>query len=430
MSNLKFWRNWAGNQQSLPREWLVPGSEEELAQQILAADQLRPHGSGHSFTPLVPSTGALVGLDGMAGVQKVDKAGKRAWLGAGTKLRDIGPALHEHGLAMANMGDIDAQTLAGAISTGTHGTGHQLGCLATQVTALRLVDGTGKLREMSADDPKFAGALVGLGALGVVTAYELQCLPSYNLVDRRWNVHLSYLLENWKHASTNTRHFEFFWFPYTDEALCKSLHPAEDGAALSFSAERAAALAERERQVLEATSWIARWVPRSSRAVQGWLTQQSLGISEISGHSWQIFPSARDCRFVEMEYCLPEEALEPCLRELAPAIRNGRISGSYPVEVRRVQADKLWLSPFSGRDSVTIAVHQHHRHNPRQLFDTCEAIFRAHQGRPHWGKMHSRTAAELAELYPQWDKFQKLRAECDPQGRFLNPHLREVFGVG
>jgi FAD/FMN-containing dehydrogenase len=319
---------------------------------------------------------------------------------AGTKLHDLGEPLRTHRLALENQGDVDVQALAGAVSTGTHGTGPALGSISTQVVGMRLVVGDGRVFECSRDsDPDMFSALgVSLGACGVVTAIRMRLLPAYNLRERVWREPIADCLARLDERIAATRHFEFFWYPATDLALMKTLEPT---------------LAE----------------PSPRRAIDGGFAASPLdGVEgERIDCNYRIFPTVRNVRFNEMEYAVPAEAGPECFGAIRKLMRERHSSVTWPIEYRTVAADALDLSPNHGRATVAISIHQAADLDHRAFFADAEPIFRAHNGRPHWGKMHSLTASELAPLYPRWSHFQQVRQQLDPTGVFLNEHLRRLF---
>lgn len=387
------WRNWSGSVVCRPREILHASREDEICDLVRRAsrngNRVRAVGSGHSFTPLCACDDALVSLDALAGIESVDVANRQAVVWAGTKIHALGDPLFEHGLALANQGDIDRQSLAGAVATGTHGTGPQLGGLSTQVAALRLVDGQGNLRDVDADDVDGAlcAAALSLGALGIVTRITLQLRPAYRLRERQWREPIEDCLTRLPERIAATRHFEFFWYPATDLAHCKSLDPLKD----------------------------------SSDAA-------TLAAGERIDHSFRVFPSQRDNRFNEMEYSVPAARGPDCFRAIRDLMRGRFREVVWPVEYRTVAADRLDLSPAFDRATVAISLHEAADRPCAEFFAAAEPILRAAKGRPHWGKMHGLVASELAGLYPEWGHFQQTRRRFDPQGRFSSPYLERLLG--
>lgn len=399
------WNNWAGNITATPRQIARPASEAEVAALVREAAQsgqsARVVGSGHSFQPLCATDGLLLSLDDLQGVAAVNSASGLATVWAGTKLHALGEPLREAGLALENMGDIDRQSVAGAISTGTHGTGPALRNLSSQVVGLRLVTAAGEIVELSVDgDPSlFKAAQVSLGSLGVITQATLRCLPAYRLHERTWAEPFADCMARLDERIAATRHFEFFWVPGEDMAACKALQPVERET--WQVSEDPPGLSERLRRYIgpERVDW-----------------------------SHRIFPSERNNRFVEMEFAVPAGDGPACMHEIRALMQEQHPDVQWPVEYRTLAADDGWLSPAYQRESVTISVHQAADLPYADFFADAEAVFRNYQGRPHWGKLHSHTAADFAQLYPRWNDFLALRQELDPAGRFLNGHIRHIFG--
>ena len=388
------WSNWAGNVRCKPRASVAAASEAEVVAALRDAEGqelgVRVAGSGHSFSPLVATDGLLLSLDGLAGIARHEPEHRRVWVRAGTKLHALGPALHALGLALENLGDVDVQTLGGALATGTHGTGRTLQNLSARVSGVRLLLADGSLRVARAeDDPELlAAARVSLGALGVVTAARIDCLPAYRLHERTERMPIADCLARLDERCEASRHFEFFWYPGRDLAETKTLEPTT--------------------------------LPPDAVAGRKY---------ERMGWSHEILPSLRELRFVEMEYALPAAAGPACFLAVRERMQRGHPEIAWPVEYRSVRSDDAWLSPAHGRETVTLSLHQGAELPWQDFFADLEPVLRAHGGRPHWGKRHSLGAGALAPLYPRFDAFRHLRAELDPRGRFLNEHLRGVFGV-
>jgi FAD/FMN-containing dehydrogenase len=382
----------------------TPASEAEVAglvkQAYTAGTNVRVCGTGHSFVPLCATGDTLLSLDKLAGIESVDAARGEAVIRAGSKLHDLGEPLRAHGLALENQGDVDVQALAGAVSTGTHGTGPALGSISTQVVGVRLVVGDGSIVEYSREsDPDTFSALgVALGACGVLTAIRMRLLPAYNLRERVWREPIALCLARLDERIAATRHFEFFWCPTTDLALIKTLEPTSDEPMARTSLEGGSAASPLD-------------------GVEG----------ERVDFNYRIFPTARYVRFNEMEYAVPAEAGPDCFAAIRTLMRERHPAVTWPIEYRTVAADAIDLSPNHGRATVAISIHQAAELEHRAFFADAEPIFRAHAGRPHWGKMHSQTAKELAPLYPRWEHFQQVRKQLDPTGVFLNEHLRRLF---
>jgi FAD/FMN-containing dehydrogenase len=386
------WSNWSGSVTCQPRQIALPDSEAAVAalvkQAADAAHVVRVTGSGHSFLPLCATDDVLVSLDQLAGIESVDRERLEATVFAGTKLHALGEPLAAHGMALANQGDIDRQSLAGAISTGTHGTGRSLGSLSTQVVGLRIVTADSQLLDVSLDRDAevMAAARVSLGALGVTTAIRLRLVPAYRLHEKLWQEPIEECLDRLDERIAATRHFEFFWYQATDLAHAKALDPTDQP-------------------------------PDELPDMPG----------ERIDHSYVVFPTAREDRFNEMEYSVPAEQGPACFRAIRELMRTRHAHVTWPVEYRTLAADEIDLSTSQGRETVTLSIHQANTLEHRAFFADAEVIFRRHGGRPHWAKMHSLRAAQLAPLYPRWNHFQAIRRQLDPQGVFMNDHLKLLF---
>jgi FAD-linked oxidoreductase len=426
------WYNWSCGVSCKPKAVLAPKNEMDLAAAIRSAGApIRVPGAGHSFTPIAGSDGTLIDISAFSGLKTVDAQAQTATFAAGTPLWAVGPALHEYGLALKNMGDIDRQTLGGVVGTGTHGTGPTLKSFSAEVAGFRLILADGQVLNCSSTENSeaFAAGRCSLGMLGVMTEITVQAQAPYKLVEKNFLLTPEELFAQLDHLIASNRHFEFFWFPYAERAVCKSLNETDDAAPEPRNAEAMYERGEKggaDARAFAAINEVLPYTPFLLKSAHRLFSQLMPGPGRARW-SYEIFPSPRTIRFNEMEYAVPREKGPECLKEIVAAIRAKRINTGFPIEYRSVAADDVWLSPFYQRDSATIAVHQYHRVDTAKLFDTCESIFRRYDGRPHWGKRHTRTAAELETLYPKYSDFCALRRRLDPQGKFLNAYLREMF---
>ncbi len=427
------WRNWSGSVRARPREMVRPGSVDELARRVGAwgreGRQVRVVGAGHSFTPLVRTDDVLLSLDNLQGIESVDEERMLVTVRGGTQLKRLGAELLERGLAQENLGDIDVQSIAGAISTGTHGTGVGFGTLATQVAALTLVTAAGEVVECSPErNPDiFKAAQVSLGMLGVVASVTLRVVPAKRLHYQARRERLSTCLDRLDQYKAENSHFEFFWFPYTDWGQAKFLNEthAPPSAGSIWAGVNQLVL---ENGALWLLSEVARHAPRASRAICGVSAWGITPVDEVN-YSHRIFATQRAVRFQEMEYNLPAERFREAIEAIRARLERERFDVNFPIECRFVRGDDIWLSPAYGRDSAYIAVHMYRGMPYERYFRAMEEIFTAYEGRPHWGKMHTRDAAYLAAHYPRWDDFRRVRQQLDPQGVFLNDYLRGLFAA-
>ncbi|HEX3725073.1 MAG TPA: D-arabinono-1,4-lactone oxidase, partial [Pirellulales bacterium] len=375
------WTNWSGSVTCRPQHLLQPAGEQEvvdIVRRAAAAGQVvRVTGSGHSFTPLCTSDDVLVSLDPLRGIEAIDATTHSGWIRAGTKIHDLGGALAKHGWALENQGDVDVQAIAGALSTGTHGTGPTLGSISTQVEGMRIVTATGEILECSnrSDLEVFRAARVSLGALGVITAVQLRLLPHYRLHEQVRREPLSACLDDLERRIRVNRHFEFFWYPADDCAFTKTLNMTDRPVTAPSVADQDAAAA-------------------GLQSAEG----------ERVDDSWRIFPTVRENRFNEMEYSVPATRGVECFLEIRDLMRRKHPDVSWPIEYRTQAADDIFISAAQGRATVALSIHQGADLPCETFFADAEKIFRRHEGRPHWGKMHSLTAADLRPLYPEWER--------------------------
>lgn len=424
--------NWSAGVRFSPAEVSTPSSTEEMMRVLEAARRtgrnVRPRGALHSFTPLAETSDILLSLQKFAGIDSVDTTAKTAWIKAGTNLFDLNPALHERGLAMPNLGDIDSQTLAGAFSTGTHGTGLQLGALASFAIAIEFVSGSGELVKLSLaeDGDAFRAAVVNLGALGVVTRYQVALRDSFKLHAHKAPMRFGEVLERFREFNTANRHFEFYWFPHTDRTQIK-LQNESQGAPTEKGLWKFIDNVVVENGVFGALLGVGKMLPSSTPSIAK-LIGRAVSSSDETDWSYKVFCTVRYVKFQEMEYGVPLENAEAALRALEKYVRTEKPAVCFPVEVRFVKADTLSLAPSFGRDTCFIATHQTRGMSHTEYFGAVERIMRDHGGRPHWGKMHTLTEKELAPLYPEWDLFQAVRNKYDPQRVMSSSYLKRVLG--
>jgi len=384
-------------------------------------------GSGHSFTDIACTDGLMLTMDGYDGVLSVDRGSGLVTVQAGITLHRLNAALAANGLALENLGDIAYQTVAGAISTGTHGTGLRYGNISTQVAGLRIVTAAGEVVELGEGDDELKAARVSLGALGVISTVTLRCVPAFSLYAQEEGARLDDVLGDLDELADSNDHAEFFWFPHTDAVLLKRNNrtdrpPTPRRPVKSFVSDYVLA-----NGVFGAVARVGRArpdrVPDLARFVAG-----QLGRRRVVLPSHEAFSSPRLVRFAEMEYAVPREHARDAVLRVRELIETRGFRISFPVEVRFVASDESWLSPAFGRQTCYIAVHTYRGVDHREYFTAVESVMRSYEGRPHWGKIHFRAAADLREVYPRWDDFAALRSKLDPQGRLRNAYLDRVLG--
>jgi L-gulonolactone oxidase len=427
------WRNWAGDQSCAPAGLERPANIEELCAAVHGAGdtglRLRAAGSGHSFSDIDCTDGVMLSLERMADVLDVDRASGLVRVQAGITIKTLSVALAEHGLALENVGDIDVQTIAGAISTATHGTGASLPNLAAQVSELTLVLADGSTLSCSADSDAetWRAARVGLGALGVLAEVTLRCVPAFTLHGVDAQAPLGEVFERFDELVSGNDHFEFFVFPHADVALTRTNNrsdrePKPPNRASAYVND--VLLANRALELLCRAG--RRWpsqIPRINR-----LVTRLAGGRERVDRSAAIFASPRLVRFTEMEYCVPRASTVEAARRVLELIERRRFAVPFPIEVRTVASDDALLSTASERESGFVAVHMFEGMEWEPYFREVEAIMDEYEGRPHWGKRHFQTAATLRPRYPHWDRFAAVRASLDPRGVFANDWTDRVLG--
>ncbi|GGM09375.1 FAD-linked oxidoreductase [Streptomyces fumigatiscleroticus] len=427
------WRNWGGTVSARPAREVTPACVDELAEAVrrAAEDGLRVKavGSGHSFTSVAATDGVLIRPQLLTGIRTIDREAGTVTVEAGTPLKRLNLALAREGLSLTNMGDIMEQTVSGATATGTHGTGRDSGSIAAQIRGLELVTADGSVLTCSAtENPEvFAAARIGLGALGVVTAITFAVEPVFLLHAREEPMPLDRVLAGFDELWAENEHFEFYWFPHTDSTNTKRNNRS---AGPERPVGRLAGWYEDEflsNGVFQAANWVGRAVPAAIPAIAR-ISSRALSARTYTDIPYKVFTSPRRVRFVEMEYAVPREAVVDTLRELKAMVDRSPLRISFPVEVRTAPADDITLSTASGRDSAYIAVHMFRGTPYQAYFTAAERVFTAHEGRPHWGKVHTRDAEYLSRVYPRFAEFTALRNRLDPDRRFGNDYLRRVLG--
>jgi L-gulonolactone oxidase len=391
--------------------------------------RVRPVGSGHSFTDIARTTDLRMEFDALAGPPRVDAGRRLVTVPAGITLWQLNNLLAEHGLALPNLGDIDSQTIAGAISTGTHGTGTGYGCLSTFVEELLLVTGTGELLHCSESrhPDVFAAARVGLGALGVIVEVTLRCVDAFVLRAHERPAALSDVLATLPDLIGGNDHFEFYWFPYTDRVQVKTNNraPADDRPLPRWRAWLDDEFLS--NTVFGAVCRLGRTAPAVVPSISA-ISARALTERSYTARSDRVFCTARRVRFTEMEYGLPRQALPEALAGLRRIVDGLPFKVLFPVEVRFTGPDDIWLSHGYDRESVYLAIHQYVGMPYEPYFRAFEAIAADLAGRPHWGKLHYRDAGSLAPAYPRFADFLAVRDRLDPGRVFANAYTERVLG--
>jgi FAD-linked oxidoreductase len=418
-------RNWAGDQIWAPEVVEEPRSESELIEAVGRAGKLRVIGSGHSFTDIALTDGVQVSLRRMDRVLDSDSAGLVRVEG-GIRLRELGVELARRGLAMENLGDVDAQTLAGALATGTHGTGVGFRNLPSQVEGMRLVTADGSVLDVR-DGDDLRAARISLGALGVVTEVTLRCQPLYTLRRTDERRPLDETLEQLQELALARERFEFFAFPHSRWALWRTTERTSDPPRPPGAAERFVQDVLFENGAFGALCRLGRALPGLVPAIDRLMGRLASGGERVD-RSHRIYANPRLVHFTEMEYAIPREHGAEAVRRVFDLVARRRLPVLFPLEVRFGAPDDAFLSASAGRSSCYVAVHVYRGMEFETYFRGVEAIMREYGGRPHWGKRHYRSAAELAPLYPDWDRFRAVRDRLDPRRVFANDYTERVLG--
>ncbi len=404
------WRNWVGNQSCIVRHRGAPDSEAALAQMVREATSnglnVRCAGSGHSFTPVALTSGLHLTLSGMQGVVSIDSGRKRVAVKAGTTINQLGKVLKENGLSLINQGDIDSQALAGALTTGTHGTGARLGNMASQIVGMRLVQPDGSILVVDETTPDLLeAARVSVGMLGVISEITLQAMQSYNLHEKLWRCTFDEMIEQHDELAAKHRHFGFFWCPVPESRHCYCL---PDTASVSTTDKTSDVC---EMKVIDITEE----------------APMERGFEKIA-YSSEIYPIEYVPNFHELEYAVPVANGKDAVKAVRKLMLEKHPTCIYPIEYRFTAGDTGWISPFFEQDSITLSVSGEPGTDYWEYLKDVDTILRQYGSRPHWGKLHFLGAEDVTALYPRAGDFRALRAKVDPEGRFLNDHLQQLFG--
>jgi FAD-linked oxidoreductase len=423
-------KNWAGNLIFSPSKTHSPKNTDEIKKIIKEAIEgqnvIRTRGTAHSWTGLFETNQIFIDLDHMQGLIDVNQSEKTIKAFAGTKLSLFGEEGFKHELAMANQGDINKQSLAGATSTGTHGTGINLQSVANQIIALTLIDGHGNEIEINENSPFFNAARLSLGSLGIISDITMKLVPSYKLKVRTFHEPIDEAIKFCEDRLYKNRHLEMFYFPVGDWSLTKIMNETNEDVTPKTMFHTI------NEKIIE--NWLYIQLNKIASSTGRYklidkVMQTFVSSEEKVDWSHRAFPTERDVKFMEMEYNLPIEKFHSVFSEIRQAIKNNNFQTLLPIEIRFVKKDSIWLSPAFERDSVYFAIHTYITEEYRPYFDCIEAIFKKHHGRPHWGKWHTLKKDDFLKVYPKFEDFMKVRNEFDPHGIFLNNHLKEIFGV-
>ena len=403
------WRNWVGNQSCITRYRGEPTNEAELCDMVRQATSqglnVRCVGSGHSFTPVAITSGLLLSLSQMKGVRHIDREARRVSVSAGTTINELGRVLKDNGLSMVNQGDIDSQALAGALTTGTHGTGSTLGNLASSIVGMKLVQPNGELLTVDESNQDLLRASrVSLGTLGVISEITLQLMDSYNLHEKIWREDFDACMEMHDELAASHRHFSFFWCPTEKSRHCYCL---PDTASTSKSGKTTDVC---EMKTMDITD------------------QPPMEIEfEKIAYSSEIYPIVYVPNFHELEYAVPVAHGKQAVMDVRKLMLDKYPECIYPIEYRFTAGDNAWMSPFFEQDSVTVSVSGEPGTDYWPYLRDVDTILRGFGSRPHWGKLHFLTGDDVTNIYPKADEFRALRRRLDPQGFYLNDHLTQLF---
>lgn len=424
-------RNWSGSVRFEPKRYAQPRTLAEVTELVSAPAPIRVIGAGHSFSPVVATSGTLVNLDHLSGLVSVDTETKRVRFLAGTRLRDIPALLAPYGLALPNQGDVNPQSVAGAVSTGTHGTGLGFTGFAGTVTGLTLVRADGSIDKIDERDPDFSFYQLTLGLAGIITEVEMQCVDAFDLIASEMTENFDELCSVYADRARESDHIEFFWFPGQTDAILKvntrvaPTEPSHVGGRSRFSQLLSEELLD--NGALRLACEAAHRMPDLTEKIGGVATKLGGGRSyRAAAH--EVFVSPRRVRFHEMEWAIDLNDGAEVLREIRSTVKKHDVRVSFPIEVRCASADNVAMSTAYQRESMYIAFHQYVKEDPTAYFALMTPIMEAAQGRPHWGKMNNLTREDVLRLYPRAEEFSALMANHDPDRRFVSDSVAHLLG--
>lgn len=424
------WTNWSETVLGYPETMHYPKTVGDVVDLLSLCKNegksIRAVGAGQSFTPLAVTSELLVSLDGLSGIDSVDTEHNLVTVGAGTTLKRLGTLLSQHGYAMENLGDINAQTIAGAISTGTHGTGSDFGYISTQVTMLTIVTPNGGILDVSEqkNSDYFLALRLSLGLLGIIVKVQLRVVPIQQMVSENYLMPLDECLEQVNELKRNNRHFEFYWFPRTETVQVKLMNSTNLPTTKKNSFQELVV----ENGLFWGMSELCRIQPTLTKPVS-YISAKGVPVSKNVGQSHEMYTTRRLVKFYEVEYSVPAAIVTTVLKDIQHVIDKKKIQVHFPLECRFVKRDTIWLSPAFERDVAFIAVHMYKGMHYQDYFDALEEVFQYHGGRPHWGKMHTMSADQLQAAYPHFDDFLSLRRKLDNNGMLLNEYLKRLFTI-
>lgn len=427
------WRNWSESVYCEPENYVEPKNLSELQAVVRQAyDEnrtIRVVGAGHSFTPLVATSDTLLSIRHLVGIDSIDEENNYVTVWGGSNLKELGEQLWAHGYAMENLGDINKQSIAGAISTGTHGTGIDFGSVSTQVVGMTLLLANGDLMEINeqASPELLPAAQVALGMLGIIVKVTLKVLPAYELKGNSFRLTFDESMRQLETLRNEHRNMEIYWFPYTNTVQVKTM----DIVKRKVHSHRKKKNNMMKKVLLEnglfwVISEVSRLAPKSAKAISA-ISAAGVPVGSEIRASHELFATPRLVKFQEMEYAVPMDQLETILREIDATIRKEKYAVHFPIECRFVKRDNIWLSPSYEKDCAYIAVHMYKGMEFSPYFQALEAIFRRYEGRPHWGKMHTMKKENLQQAYPRLQDFITLRNKLDERGIFLNEYTNDLF---
>lgn len=431
--NKKKWQNWSESVTIEPKHYFEPKDLKELKEIVKHCSKnhlrIRVVGAGHSFTPLVVTSEVLISLDRISGIYSIEEEENLATVWAGTRLKDLGPELFELGYAMENLGDINEQSVAGAISTGTHGTGLQFGSISTQVRGVTILTASGELLEISTskNEEYFEAARLSLGLLGIVVKVTLKVKKAYQLIGESYRLDFDECLNSLDSLCESNRNFEFFWFPYTKTVQVKTLNTVEDRE-MKKTGKQTFKNVVIENGLFWGLSEMSRLIPKTAKFVSS-VSALGVPVGKRMNDSYLVYATPRLVRFNEMEYSVPKDKMAKVLREIDALLRERKFNVHFPIECRYVKADSIWLSPSYDRDSAYIAIHMYKGMEFQEYFEAVEQIFLSYGGKPHWGKMHNLNYDQVKDLYPKLDDFLQVREQLDPNRLFVNPYVKDLFNL-
>lgn len=426
----QIFENWGQNQTSKPKNFYEPADEADVQKIVREVrergERLRVIGANHSWSAVGTSDHNLMRIDALDDLLHVDIDAMQVTVGAGIRLHALVRRLAKLGWAMQNLGSIDEQSVAGVMSTGTHGTGLGIGNIATQIVGMKIVDGKGDLYVVEDGTDLMRAARVSVGMLGIITEVTIQCVPAFRLHERSWSLPFEKALKVMPTLVKNHTHVKFWWLPHTGMIQVYVFEPTDRPATrLRLGAKSLDDFTN--RYVFSGIIGLGNAAPAIVPLLNKVVARSYFKKYERVADSVDIFTVAMPPRHLESEYAVPFENTVPLVRGVKSLIDGHNLKVSFVNEVRFVAGDDSWLSPAHSGPVCQFGAYISDGPYAKPFFDGFDALAADLGARPHWGKLFGMTPESVRAAFPKYDDFQSLRATMDPDRVFSNAFTETYF---